>query len=268
MSEPFPAIDARAARRRAERAARSYAEASRLEAEVAARMGERLDYVKIAPRRILDAGSGPVQRAPRKRYPRAELVALDASAAMLRAGRGWFDRRRLVCAAIERLPLAAHSVDLVWSNMALHWSADPAAALREFERVLAPEGLLMFSTLGPDTLRELRESAGRERVHAFLDMHDLGDLLVAAGFAAPVMDMEMLTFTYRDPAQLVTDLRAGGQTNARRDRARGLAPKSLRNRVLGGAPRASFEVLYGHAWKGAARSETGAKTVRVFRRLP
>ena len=271
MSEPFPAIERRAARRNFERAARSYAGASRLEAEVGARMLERLDYMKLAPRRVLDAGSGPPQRLLGKRYPKAEVIALDFALGMLRARRDWlgFFRKRLsVCADLVRLPLAPETVDLVWSNMALHWVAEPVAAIREFERVLAPGGLLMFSTLGPDTLKELRGAAGAARVHAFIDMHDLGDMLVAAGFSAPVMDMEMLTLSYRDPAQLLRDLRESGQTNARQDRARGLVGKSFKARVLAGPPRASFEVVYGHAWKRVARSETEPKAIRVFKRMP
>src|SRR5436190_22727754 len=149
-----------------------------MEAEVADRMLERLDYVKIAPRRILDAGSGPGRdaRALGERYPRAGVIALDFSHAMLRAGRRrFFEKRQWLCADLAHLPLAAGAADLVWSNMALHWVSEPLAALREAARVLAAEGLLMFSTLGPDTLKELRASAGASRVHAFLDMHDLGD---------------------------------------------------------------------------------------------
>jgi malonyl-CoA O-methyltransferase len=156
LKEPFPAIDPRAARRRFERAASSYAGASRMEAEVGARMLERLDYVKLAPRRILDAGSGLGREAKAlaRRYPKAELLALDFALPMLR--RRFWDKRILLCGDIVHLPLADGSIDLLWSNMALHWAADPAAALRGFERVLAPKGLLMFSTLGPDTLKELR----------------------------------------------------------------------------------------------------------------
>jgi malonyl-CoA O-methyltransferase len=275
LSAPSPGLDRRAARRRFERAARTYAGASRLEAEVAGRMLERLDYVKLAPRRILDAGSGPPQRALAKRYPGADVLALDFSLQMLRSARSWRDvfRKKLcVCGDLERLPLAAGSVQLVWSNMALHWLAEPLAALRECERVLAPEGLLMFSTLGPDTLKELRAAAGASRVHVFHDMHDLGDMLVAAGFAAPVMDMEMLTLAYPAADGLLKDLRDSGQTNARADRARGLLGKGFSARLRGALPeRASFEVVYGHAWKRAAVAENApqaAKTVRVFKRMP
>ncbi len=266
----MPGLDPRAARRRFERAARTYSSAARLEAEVGARMLERLDYVKLAPRRILDAGSGPPQRDLARRYPKAEVIALDFALGMLRATRFGFFRKSpsRVCADLERLPLAAGAVDLVWCNMALHWLADPLAAFREFHRVLADEGLLMLSTLGPDTLKELRAAAGAARVHAFADMHDLGDMLLAAGFSAPVMDMELLNFSYKEPSSLLADLRASGQTSARADRPRGLAGRGFGERLRAGlAPRATFECVYGHAWKGR-RAEPEPKTVRVFKRLP
>ncbi len=268
MSEPFPAIDRRAARRNFERAAPGYAGASRLESEVGARMLERLDYVKLAPRRVLDAGSGPPQRRLARRYPRAQVIALDFALPMLRAGKSGFFRKKppAICADFEHIPLADGSLDLVWSNMALHWASEPLAVFREFARVLAPEGLLMFSTLGPDTLKELRTVAGSAHVHAFLDMHDLGDMLVAAGFAAPVMDMELVTLRYTGAAQLVADLRASGQANARRDRARGLSGKRWRAQMLAGPAQASYEVVYGHAWRGAPRDD--AKKIRIFKRLP
>jgi len=227
-------------------------------------MLERLDYVKIAPRRILDAGSGPAREAKAllRRYPKARFLALDFALPVLR--RRFLEKRLLVCGDIVQLPLADGSIDLVWSNMALHWAADPQRALREFERVLAPEGLLMLSTLGPDTLKELRAVAGAARVHAFIDMHDVGDMLVAAGFAAPVMDMEMIGMEYGKNKDLLADLRASGQTSARADRARGLAGRRFGAQLRAGlAPRATFEVVYGHAWK-----REQVKTVRVFKRVP
>ncbi len=263
------AIDAAAARRRFERAARTYSRASRLEAEVGERMLERLDYVKLAPRRVLDAGSGPGRdaRALAKRYPQARVIALDFSHRMLRQEDGFLSRlfarneKHSLCANFERLPLAGESVDLVWSNMALHWAVDPLAAFREFHRVLAVEGLLMFSTLGPDTLGGLRTAAGAARVHAFADMHDLGDMLVAAGFSEPVMDMERLTLLYADGAALLADLRASGQTGALTGRARGLAGRrffaALREKLEAqrrdGKLPVGYEVVYGHAWKAAPR---------------
>ena len=241
---------------------------------MASRMLVRLDYVKLAPRRILDAGSGPWRdaRALQKRYPSSEVLALDYSLGMLRAGRRRTDflgrTPRLLCASLSALPLAEGSVDLVWCNLALHWAPDAPRVLHEFHRILSPEGLLMFSSLGPDTLKELRAVAGTRRVHAFVDMHDLGDMLVEAGFSAPVMDMEMLALAYASGAGLLDDLRASGQTCARADRARGLSGKGFAERLRADlAAQATFEVVYGHGWKPQPVAPD-AKTIRVFKRMP
>ena len=278
-------IDRKAVRRHFARAAPRYAGASRLEAEIGARMLERLDYVKIAPKRVLDAGCGPAREAPAlaARYTDAQLVLLDLALPMLRLARpaGGFLQRLIgrrtplaVCADLERLPLRAGSIELAWSNMALHWAADPLAAIREFHRVLAPEGLLMFSTLGPDTLKELRAVAGAARVHAFADMHDVGDMLLAAGFADPVMDAERVALSYPGASALLADLRASGQTCALTARRRGLAGKGFLSALTSGLEarrregrfEATFEVVYGHAWKAApARSADGRAIVRFER---
>ena len=237
-------------------------------------MLDRLDLVRIAPQRILDAGAGTAREAGAlaARYRGAAIVALDFSLAMLRQARRGRGLRGLVfagarplvvCAALERIPLAEGSVGMVWSNMALHWIAEPIEVLREFNRVLEPGGLLMFSTLGPDTLRELRAVAGRERVHGFLDMHDVGDRLVAAGFADPVMDMEMITVTYPGARALLDELRLTGQTNALHGRPRGLSGRGFLERLRAGLETqtagarlpVTWEVVYGHAWKGAPRRQ-------------
>lgn len=282
VAEPY-AIDARAARRGFDRAAATYVAASPLEAEVGARMLARLDYIRATPRRMLDAGAGPAREAQAltARYPGAALVALDASPAMLRAGRrprsvrAWLRRtpRTLpVAADYARMPLASGCVDLLWSNMALHWAQAHEPVVREFARVLAPNGLLMFSTLGPDTLKELRRAAGAAHVHLFMDMHDIGDLLLGAGFAAPVMDAEAVTLTYADPEGLFADLRRSGQTSARADRARGLHGRrfleqlraAITEQAGGGRVSATFEVVYGHAWKGDKRqSEDGRAVIQT-----
>ena len=252
-----------------------------MEAEIGARMLERLEYVRLAPRRVIDAGSGPARdaRALAKRYRKADVLAVDVSQRMLHAGRPrfrFFERRRPmpVCADMARLPVASATVGLLWSNMALHWAPDPVAALREFHRVLAVEGLLMFSTLGPDTLAELRSAAGAARVHSFADMHDLGDMLVAAGFAEPVMDMERVTLVYADGEALLADLRASGQTCALAGAACGLAgrkflselkEKLAARRVAGKLP-VSYEVVYGHAWKAAPRHAEDGRAIVKFER--
>jgi len=276
-------VDAARVRRGFERAAPTYVAASPLEAEIGQRMLARLDYIRATPRRILDAGAGPAREAAGllARYPQAVLVTLDVSLAMLRAGRpprglrNWLQRRApalAVAADFARMPLPGESVDLLWSNMALHWAVTPSAVLAEFARVLAPNGLLMFSTLGPDTLKELRHAAGASHVHSFTDMHDIGDALVGAGFALPVMDAEIVTLTYAEPEGLIADLRRSGQTSARADRARGLSGRhfleGLRAQLIeqaGGARiSATFEVVYGHAWRAerAARDD-GRAVIRT-----
>ncbi|HEX5613492.1 MAG TPA: methyltransferase domain-containing protein [Burkholderiales bacterium] len=280
-------LDRATVRRRFARAAPRYGEASRLEAEVGARMLERLEYIKLRPQRVLDAGCGPAREAAAlsARYPGSSVVLLDVALPMLRTAlpaRSKFSRmlrreRRLpVCAEMERLPLAAASVGLAWSNMALHWAADPVRAIAELHRVLVPGGLLILSTLGPDTLKELRAIAGPARVHSFTDMHDVGDQLVAAGFTDPVMEAERLTLTYAASDVLLADLRASGQTCALTARARGLSGRRFLARLRealdagrrDGRLAATFEVVYGHAWKPLSPSRTsdGRAIVRFERK--
>ncbi len=272
-------VNDRVVRKRFARAAATYAGASRLEAEIGARMLERLEYVKIAPRRVLEAGCGPGREsaALRRRYPAATLLEVDFAAPMLRRkllARLFPGRVHRICADFAQLPLAAGSIDLVWSNMALHWAADAPAALRELGRALAPEGLLMFSTLGPDTLAELRAAAGEARVHSFADMHDVGDALVAAGFSAPVMDSERITLTYPGAQALLDELRASGQTCAlgggglRGRGFRAALERALEAQKRGERLAVTCEVVYGHAWKGAPRKSAATVKPVQFHRLP
>jgi malonyl-CoA O-methyltransferase len=177
-----------------------------------------------------------------------------------------------VCADLRALPFAGQAFDLAWSNLALQWVNDLPGVLAELRRCLRVGGLLTFTTFGPDTLKELRGAFAVADAHPhvsrFVDMHDIGDMLVAAGFSAPVMDMEMLTIAYPAADGLLRDLRASGQTSARADRPRGLTGKGFGARLRGAvAANATFEVVYGHAWKRAPVTET-AKTVRVFKRMP
>jgi malonyl-CoA O-methyltransferase len=278
-------IDRSAAKRRFSRAAVTYPGASRLEAEIGTRLLERLDYVKIAPQRVLDLGCGPAReaRALAARYAGAQLLLLDFALPMLRVARparGLLSRvlrgpeALAVCGDLEQLPFAGGNIGLAYSNMALHWAPQPLAVLREVHRVLAAGGLLMFSTLGPDTLKELRAAAGASRVHAFHDMHDVGDMLLAAGFAAPVMDMEKVTLLYADARALVSDLRASGQTCALETRRRGLSGRAfgtalsarLERQESEGRLPVTFEVVYGHAWKAApAHAPDGHAVVRFQR---
>jgi len=250
-------------------------------------MLERLQYVKLAPGRILDAGCGVGDGVRRLAaiYADAQVLGLDFAYPMLQAARGgdsWlrrvFGRTRTeyVCADFARLPLPAASVDLAWSNLALHCAGDPQPAFKELRRVLKVGGLLMFSCYGPDTLKELRQAYaahdGAPHVHAFIDMHDLGDMLSVCGFSAPVMDMEVLTLTYTDTDALLTDLRATGQQNAASERRRGLTGKGVQRAMRSeyeklrrdGRLPASFEIVYGHAWKPEPRIiDDGRAIVRM-----
>ena len=250
-------------------------------------MLERLSYIKLTPARILDAGCGDGQGLKRlaERYPDADLAGLDFALPMLQAARGreaWlrrvFKRTRIdyLCADFDRVPLPAASVDLAWSNLALHCAGDPQPALKELHRVLKVGGLLMFSCYGPDTLKELRAAfaadASAPHVHGFIDMHDLGDMLSSCGFAAPVMDMEVITLTYADTQALCADLRATGQVNACAERRRGLTGKGVFDALRAGYETlrcdgrlpASFEIVSGHAWKPEPRlSGDGRAVIRM-----
>jgi len=293
MSMPDFQLDPRLVRRRAGHAAAGYATVDALAREVSRRMAERLEYIRVEPRRILDLGCGPGADLPTlgERYPGIQRVAVDAAPAMLaeaRGERGLLKRlMRLgkpadpdfVCADASALPLARGSISLAWSNLMLNWLHDPLPALKELNRVLEVGGLLMFSTLGPDTLKELRSAlppSSHEHVHRFIDMHDLGDALVGAGFSDPVMDMEMITVTYTRLDDLFRDLRASGCNNAATGRPRGLTGKSHWQHLRAayealrrdGRLPASVEVVYGHAWKAAPKVTEDGRSVIQFQRKP
>ncbi|BAO28546.1 methyltransferase domain-containing protein [Sulfuritalea hydrogenivorans] len=263
------------------RAAESYDSAAVLAREVGARMAARLDLVKIAPARVADIGcaTGDGIRELQQRYPKAQALAVDYALPMLRAvkDRTPLTQRimrrapRLVNADVRALPLAANSLGLVWSNLMLHWLDDPLPALRELHRVLEVGGLLSFATLGPDTLKELRAAAAKvgagDTARRFLDMHDLGDMLVAAGFGDPVMDMELVTLTYAAPRAFLADQRHLGVRDAL------LGHQGWRDwrRLLGAWPRdaegrlpASFEIVHGHAWKPEPRQIADGRAVVKF----
>jgi malonyl-CoA O-methyltransferase len=258
-------LDPRTVRRSFDRASRTYDASAAVQAEIRARLLERLDIVRLQPTAVLDlgAGTGHSSRDLKRRYPSAQVIALDASLSMLResARQQRFLRRFApVCADAHRLPLRSQSFELVLSNLLLEWCHDPDAVFAEAARVLRPQGLFTFTTLGPDTLKEVRELwRGVDpftHVHRFIDMHDFGDALVRAGFAEPVMDTERLTVTYPDLATLVGEIRGSGARNIAlgrprglTGRARGAALQSRSDELLRNGPlRISVEVIHGHAW--------------------
>lgn len=249
-----------------DRAAKSYDHAAILQKEVLSRLLERLQYIRHRPETIVDIGCGTGQgiRGLQKAYPRASIHAADLSREMLALARSryrWLAAKRLVCADMERLPYAAASFDLVFSSLALPWANDLRATLAEFARISRPGALLMFASLGPGTLIELARSWQAldpyPRVHPFIDMHDVGDAMMAAGFAQPVVDVETLRLEYTAFRSLLRDLRQTGASNAQISRRQGLmTPAQLRRLEAayrehgfeGGKFVASFEVVYGHAW--------------------
>jgi malonyl-CoA O-methyltransferase len=271
-----------------------------LRREVAARMHERLSLVKIAPHQLLDAGCGTGADLAllQKTYPAAQIIGVDAVPAMVEAAKAPAPAMRslnqmlsrllpakagidLVCADFGNLPFGLNSLDLVWSNLALHWHPQPDRVFAEWRRVLRVDGLLMFSNFGPDTFKELRAAfaAMDETPHAlpFVDMHDFGDQLVEAGFSTPVMDMESITVTYDTPAALLADVRAFGG-NPLVTRRRGLVGRAAWQRMLAaleaqrqpdGKLGLTFEVIYGHAFRPAPRvTAAGESIVRFQPRNP
>ncbi len=289
--------DKRDVRRSFNRAADTYDSAAVLHREVCGRIFERLDYIKLAPRRVLDLGCGTGFGSAQllARYPEAQIVGLDIAPAMLlHAGErniapglmqrlmGKTHRYRGLCADAEALPLMPDSMELVFSNLTLQW-CDPARFFNEARRVLAPGSLLMFSTFGPDTLKELREVFGaldeHPHVNAFLDMHDIGDLLVNAGFGDPVIDMEIVTLTYVEVKTLMIELKSIGAHNVLPGRHAGLMGRNAWQRIVSGYEKhrrdgrlpATFEVVYGHAWKpleAPHRREDGRQVIefRTYRK--
>ena len=276
------ALDIRRVRRAFNRAAGTYDAAAVLHADVRDNLLARLDWMVAAPRVVLDAGAGTghASRALIRRYPKALVIALDSSPRMLQAAgrqQAWLRRFVRVCADAERLPLADGSVDLILSNLMLQW-CDLDQVFAEFRRVLAPQGLFSFTTLGPDTLRELRsawrEVDSRTHVNQFIDMHDIGDALVRGGFASPVLDVERYTLTYLDVRRVAADLKNTGAHNATMGRPRGLTGQGRFAAMQGayeafrqdGRLPATYEVIFGHAWTpntGGRRGSQDGSTISL-----
>lgn len=261
------------------RAAPGYHAVAALQREVESRLLEQLAYLdERRPARILDLGSGPGRAAGamKKRWPRAEVIAVDAALPMLREvprhTRFWRPVRR-VCADVAQLPFPDQCADVLFSSLCLQWVDDLPAVLSEFRRVLRPGGLLLFTTFGPDTLAELRAAyltAGTAPpVSPFATLQQVGDALLAAGFRDPVLDRDLFTLTYPDLRTLMRELKAIGAADARRERPRGLAGRERLHRATDayetlrrdGVLPSTWEVITAQAWgpaPGAPRRDGGA----------
>ena len=246
-------------------AAATYEQHDALQREVQTHLLERLTFYLETPQRVIDVGAGTGRGTAllKRRYPGAEVMAIDLALPMLRAAKrhsSWLKPFDRVCAEATALPLADHSVDVLYSNLCFQWVDDLASLFGECMRVLKPGGFMVFSSFGPDTLMELRaawaEADQRAHVGRFLDMHDVGDAMLAAGLRDPVLDVFRYTLTYSEPRKLLQELQGLGATNADRQRERGLTGKSRYRRMLAayeamrvdGRIPATWEVVSAHAW--------------------
>ncbi|MBC8209819.1 MAG: malonyl-ACP O-methyltransferase BioC [Gammaproteobacteria bacterium] len=261
-----PRLDKTAVKKSFNRCAGQYDSTAVLQEEVLSRLLERLDYIRVTPELILDlgCGTGAAVRPLHKRYKKSTVLALDMADEMLAITRkkyGMFKSKWLLNADMEQLPLKDNCVDLLFSSLALQWSNDLEQGFREFKRVGRQGGLMMFSTFGSNTLKELRDSWARvdasPRVHNFLDMHDVGDMMLAAGLSQPVVDMEEIRMEYASFSDLLSDLKSIGATNADKSRQRGLMTARKLNRLRQAYEEiayrdnvytATYEIVYGHAW--------------------
>ena len=254
-----------------------------LHGEIGRRMGEKLAIVLWRPERVIDwwstfgAGAGLLAAAyPTARHLRVEPDEVWAQRSRARAQKPWWSAARWSGAAVT-VATEADKIDpgvgLIWANMMLHAVVDPVALIERWHELLQVNGFVMFSCLGPGTLRELRAVYSRlgwpAPTPGFVDMHDLGDMLVHAGFADPVMDQETLTLRWRSAKALLAELRTLGGNTAP-DRAQGLCTPRWRELLLrelqtlaapDGSIGLSFEVAYGHAFKAAPRFRTLEPTV-------
>lgn len=271
--------------------------------EIATRMAERLDLIKLQADNIIDAGCGSGQDLFKlqERYSEASILGVDASPAMLslaaeKLAQGQTALSKvmsklrltkfnsgqainLLCADFTRLPVSAKSADFIWSNLALPWHAQPDLAFAEWRRVLRVDGLLMFSSFGPDTFSEVRHAfaALDDYPHTlpFVDMHDLGDMLVHAGFSTPVMDMEKIYLTYQEPEQLLREVAAFGG-NPLLSKRKALLGKTAWRQLLDGLEQQrkpdgrlhlSLEVIYGHAFRAPERKNSAGESIIQFEAL-
>ncbi|MBP6917899.1 MAG: malonyl-ACP O-methyltransferase BioC [Legionellaceae bacterium] len=246
-----------------------YEAEAQVQLEIGQRLFERLDYLKMSPRTILDIGCGPgtflTQLA--KRYPKAEIVALDIAHSMLsiaKAKQTTTDSWHIINADMHQMPFANDQFDLIFSNQVLHWTHSLPAVLGEWQRILRPDGCLLFSTLGPDTFQELRQAFQQVDAHAhvntFYDMHHVGDCLLKQAFADPVVDMEVISAHYDSLKSMLGNIKSQGVKNIHEKRKSGLMGKdawrkfeefmALTQTLTHKYP-LTYEVVYGHAWKSA-----------------
>ena len=264
LTDDIAPLDPRHAQRRLDRAAARFDGADFVHAATRDGLLARLEPMLVDAKTVVDLGAatGSATRLLAKRFRGARIVAADLSAAMLhqaRKRRSWFTRSSVVQADASALPFANHSVDVVFANLLLPWIDAPERVFSEIARVLRSNGLFLFSTLGPDSLSELRSAWGEfdpdAHVRRFPDMHDIGDAAVRARLRDPVLDVDRLTVTYGSAQDLFADLTAIGARNSLRQRGRSLSARSLRGMIAAlerdrrdGRLSFELEIVYGHCW--------------------
>lgn len=250
------------------KAAKNYDDYAFVQREIGDRLMERLALMKLAPKNILDIGCGTgwYTRALKKQFKSAKVFGVDLAPGMIAQARqnsSWLKKCHYEVGDMNQLPFSDNSIDLIFSNLTVQWSGDFAHTARELARVLKPQGLLLFSTLGPDTLLELKEVFAAidafTHVNAFSDMHDIGDALQAAKLFQPVMDRQTIVFEYDTVKGLMQDIKGVGAHNLNPNRRQQLMSKGQWQRVqelyqtikerrgCNGFP-ATYEALFGHAW--------------------
>lgn len=248
-------------------AAQSYDAAAVVQEEIRRRLLARLDAVPLTASCLMDLGGGTgiARDALLRRYPASQYINCDLSQEMLRYARKTHSADDLVCADAESLPFAKASFDMVFSASTFQWLNALECALAECARVLRPKGLLLFSTFGPNTLKELRSCFATvdpyPRVNPFLHRQEVSDLLLKNGLSKPLVENEVIRIDYSSPRQLLQDLKNTGATNRLGERSRGLlTPRRLqaamkeyeRYKTEDGQYYASYEVIYGLAWQAGA----------------
>lgn len=235
-------------------AAPVYDETAVLQTEIAQRLLEHLDPIRIQPNTILDLGakSGYTAKALRARFPDAKIVAADIAEKLLQKVGNSTDllQQDCVCVDLDYLPFAEDVFDLVFSNLFLYFYNDLNLILPQIQKILRPNGLFLFSTFGPDTLKELRSILPSQLDYHFIDMHDIGDQLLQAGFSDPVMEMEHITLTYSQKEKLWQDLQSLGYF--------GFDLSQVINKTA-----VTFEIIYGHAWIPDFKNQTFSDEVFI-----
>jgi malonyl-CoA O-methyltransferase len=240
-----------------------YKNASVLAREVGDEIFSRLEWITLQPKVVLDAGCGTGELSARlqKHYPQAQIIALDSAKQMIEYAKAQTSQISCMCADAGKLPLQDQSVDMIFANFLFSWHEDVKALLSEWRRVLRPDGLLIFTALGPDTFKEWRHVLDQDAIPVLADMHDIGDLMVELGFSDPVLDVDHYTMVYREQEQMLNELHATGMllSHPEKINVNEMPP------VEDGTWPVTFEIVFTHAFIPAESDELSASSDGIVR---